>query len=260
MKKKSKLLTLVTMSVLSTTLIAGCSTNKTDSQSKNSGHSPYQKVSELGSVTLDKDGSLLDINKDKAQGLKVDLYIDPECPVCVLLETQSQEFLSQYIKDGKINVTYHPIAIFDRKSTDAYSYRGSAYILGAYEYSTKDVADKFLHNVMNSDFRPKTGTNGYLEKTSDDKFKEAFIKAGGKQEDWNQIIKSKDDLMKRVEADTREFANNKDLSKKSPLGEGRVFTPFILINGQDKALLFDGSPETIGQQFKKALDDAISKK
>lgn len=259
MKKRSKLMTLVTMSVLSTTLIAGCSTNKTDNHSKNE-HSQFQKVSNLGSVTLDKDGSLLDINKDKAQGLKVALYIDPECPICVLLETQSQEFLSQYIKDGKINVTYHPIAIFDRKSTDNYSYRGSAYILGAYEYSTKDVADKFLHNVMNSDFRPKTGSNGLLDKTSDDKFKEAFTKAGGKQEDWTQIIKAKDDLMKRVEADTREFANNKDLTKKSPLGEGRVFTPFILINGQDKALLFDGSPETIGQQFKKALDDAISKK
>ena len=259
MKKRSKLMTLVTMSVLSTTLIAGCSTNKIDNHSKNE-HSQFQKVSNLGSVTLDKDGSLLDINKDKAQGLKVDLYIDPECPICVLLETQSQEFLSQYIKDGKINVTYHPIAIFDRKSTDNYSYRGSAYILGAYEYSTKDVADKFLHNVMNGEFRPKTGSNGLLDKTSDDKFKEAFIKAGGKQEDWNQIIKAKDDLMKRVEADTREFANNKDLTKKSPLGEGRVFTPFILVEGHEKALIFDGAPETVGQQFKKVLDDTLSKK
>jgi hypothetical protein len=257
MKKKNKLLTLVTMSVLSTTLIAGCSTNKTDSHN---GYSQYQKISNLGSVTLDKDGALLDINKDKAQGLKIDLYIDPECPVCAILETQSQEFLNEYIKEGKINVTYHPIAIFDKKSTDEYSYRGSAYILGAYEYSTKEVADKFLHNIMNLDFRPKPGTNGLLEKTSDDKFKEAFIKAGGKEEDWNQIIKSKDDLKKRVEADTREFSNNKNITKKSPLGEGRVFTPFILINGQDKALLFEGTSETIGQQFKKAIDDALSKK
>ena len=67
-------------------------------------------------------------------------------------------------------------------------------------------------------------------------------------------------MKKRVEADTREFSNNKNITKKSPLGEGRVFTPFILINGQDKALLFEGTSETIGQQFKKAIDDALSKK
>ena len=66
--------------------------------------------------------------------------------------------------------------------------------------------------------------------------------------------------MKRVEADTREFANNKDLNKKSPLGEGRVFTPFILVEGHEKALIFDGGPETVGQQFKKVLDDTLSKK
>ncbi|WP_326555214.1 DsbA family protein [Micromonospora sp. NBC_01813] len=56
----------------------------------------------------------------------VDLYADFLCPACRQFEQQVGPTLDQLVDDGRITLVYHPVAILDRLSDDAYSTRSSA--------------------------------------------------------------------------------------------------------------------------------------
>ncbi|WJK40274.1 thioredoxin domain-containing protein [Solwaraspora sp. WMMA2056] len=56
----------------------------------------------------------------------VDLYADFLCPACRQFEQQVGPTLDQLVEDGRITLVYHPVAILDRLSDDAYSTRASA--------------------------------------------------------------------------------------------------------------------------------------
>ncbi|MFY1695467.1 DsbA family protein [Solwaraspora sp. WMMA2101] len=56
----------------------------------------------------------------------VDLYADFLCPACRQFEQQVGPTLDQLVEDGRITLVFHPVAILDRLSDDAYSTRASA--------------------------------------------------------------------------------------------------------------------------------------
>jgi protein-disulfide isomerase len=56
----------------------------------------------------------------------VDVYADFLCPACRQFEQQVGPTLDQLVDDGRITLVYHPVAILDRLSDDAYSTRSSA--------------------------------------------------------------------------------------------------------------------------------------
>lgn len=59
--------------------------------------------------------------------VKVDVYLDFQCPVCKQFETQSGSTLEKYVQQGTVQVIYHPVAFLDRMSSGTeYSTRSSA--------------------------------------------------------------------------------------------------------------------------------------
>src|SRR5262249_49483306 len=58
--------------------------------------------------------------------VKVEMYIDYQCPVCKHFEVEAETTLDQMIAKNQITVIYHPLAFLDRMSTTRYSTRAAA--------------------------------------------------------------------------------------------------------------------------------------
>jgi protein-disulfide isomerase len=55
----------------------------------------------------------------------LDLYEDPQCPVCAQFESQVGPAISGWIDSGKVTVHYHVISFLDSASTTKYSSRAA---------------------------------------------------------------------------------------------------------------------------------------
>ncbi|MDW5329815.1 DsbA family protein [Plantactinospora sp. KLBMP9567] len=58
--------------------------------------------------------------------VNIDVYEDFICPICRTFEQQAGGTLDQLVAEGKVRVTYHPVAFLDRFSSTEYSTRSSA--------------------------------------------------------------------------------------------------------------------------------------
>ncbi|MBE1487482.1 DsbA family protein [Plantactinospora soyae] len=58
--------------------------------------------------------------------VNVDVYEDFICPICRQFEQQAGGTLDQLVAQGKVRVTYHPVAFLNRFSSTEYSTRSSA--------------------------------------------------------------------------------------------------------------------------------------
>ncbi len=57
--------------------------------------------------------------------IKVDVFIDYQCPVCKAFEQSAGNALTNMVNKNQITLIYHPIAILDRASTTQYSTRAA---------------------------------------------------------------------------------------------------------------------------------------
>ena len=58
--------------------------------------------------------------------VRVDVYIDFQCPFCKRFEERAAARLSRLVRDGVIHLVYHPMTFLDALSTAAYSSRAAA--------------------------------------------------------------------------------------------------------------------------------------
>jgi protein-disulfide isomerase len=58
--------------------------------------------------------------------VRVDVYIDFQCPFCKRFEERAAGRLSRLVRDGAVHFVYHPMAFLDALSTSAYSSRAAA--------------------------------------------------------------------------------------------------------------------------------------
>jgi protein-disulfide isomerase len=58
--------------------------------------------------------------------VRVDLYIDYQCPVCRHFEADAADALDQMVAKNQITLAYHPVAFLDRMSSTQYSTRSAA--------------------------------------------------------------------------------------------------------------------------------------
>jgi protein-disulfide isomerase len=56
----------------------------------------------------------------------IDIYADFLCPFCKQFEQQAGETIDQLVAEGKVRVTYHPVAFLNRYSSTNYSTRSAA--------------------------------------------------------------------------------------------------------------------------------------
>ncbi|SFF53982.1 DsbA family protein [Blastococcus tunisiensis] len=68
------------------------------------------------------DGTVVEVGADDG-AVPVDIWADFQCPACQRFHQVNGETLEQLADEGTLQLRYHPIAILDRYSTDAYSTR-----------------------------------------------------------------------------------------------------------------------------------------
>ncbi|MBA3488489.1 MAG: thioredoxin domain-containing protein [Longispora sp.] len=64
-------------------------------------------------ATAEQDGMIIANTSGKS---KIELYLDYQCPLCKQVEELIEPSLNEWIRDNKITLIYHPIAILDRFS------------------------------------------------------------------------------------------------------------------------------------------------
>ncbi len=92
----------------------------------------------------------------------LDLYEDPQCPVCAQFEAQVGPTIAGWIASGKVAVHYHVISFLDSASTTKYSSRAANALYAAAAVSP----DSFVkyHQLLNQQ-QPAEGSAGLTEDT-----------------------------------------------------------------------------------------------
>jgi protein-disulfide isomerase/uncharacterized membrane protein YphA (DoxX/SURF4 family) len=90
----------------------------------------------------------------------LDLYEDPQCPVCAQFESQVGPAISGWINSGKVKVHYHVISFLDSSSTTKYSSRAANALYAAAAVSP-DAFAKY-HQVLYQQ-QPAEGSAGLTE-------------------------------------------------------------------------------------------------
>lgn len=90
---------------------------------------------------------------------KLDVYEDFICPACGALEARDGAKIEQALGSGKLQITYHPVAILDSSSVpEGYSSRAANAALAA--AAAGKWAD-YHHSLFVQGAQPKEGTAGY---------------------------------------------------------------------------------------------------
>jgi protein-disulfide isomerase len=65
--------------------------------------------------------------------VKVDVYVDYQCPPCATFEAATESALAGYVSSNRITLAIHPVAFIDDRSKNRYSTRAAAAMACAYE-------------------------------------------------------------------------------------------------------------------------------
>jgi protein-disulfide isomerase len=65
--------------------------------------------------------------------VRVDVYVDYQCPPCSTFEAATADLLNGYIASKRVTVHIHPVAFIDNRSKNAYATRAAAAMACAYE-------------------------------------------------------------------------------------------------------------------------------
>lgn len=245
-------------------LLVGCVTNNNTKTTTGDPKTEQNKsIAEVGkysnvknSTFLIKDGKVVE-NKDTSDNTNIiDWYIDPYCPSCTKLETIMSPKLEEL--SSKMTIRYHTMNFLSPQSVDDYSTRASAFLLASAE-KAPEVTLEFIKKLMNDDFRPhvaKEGEDKSVAKKSDEQIKALFLSVKGTEEQWNEMLTIKDDLMEMVRKSTAEAFNSKELADKTV--NGRLSVPLVIIGKSEKAIDFTEATDA-ESHFMDSVDKYLEK-
>lgn len=107
--------------------------------------------------TLTDDGVVM-VAADATDPVRVELYVDLQCPACKEYEGRVADTLERLVIDGQVELLVHPIAILDRSSSTQYSSRAGAAVACAAEDGRYWQYQKLLYAEQ-----PPEGGDGLTE-------------------------------------------------------------------------------------------------
>lgn len=255
-----KLTTKVSLVLLSTLFIVGCSTTKPttsnteQTQVEKSVHN-YTNISNIGSVWTTKDGAM-NAKGENTSKVTVDVFFDPLCPHCVSFHNSTKEVLNKYLENGDVSIVYHPVNFLNNLTPDSYSTRMTAFILGVAEYSPKNF-NSFYDKVMNGEITPRNNTTT----TSDDKIIELMKSSGVSDNEINKIVQEKEKFAEIAINRTVEFreTNVKKYLELSSIDAKGTYTPFITVNKTGEFTSKTSVPKE-NQNWASLLEEQIQEK
>ncbi|CAM5785147.1 Thioredoxin-like fold domain-containing protein OS=Cellulomonas persica OX=76861 GN=CPE01_21240 PE=4 SV=1 [Cellulomonas persica] len=159
---------------------------------------------------------------ERGDGATVDVYLDPMCPWCGVLERTNGEDLAELVAQDGVTVVYHPVAILDDVSQGGVYSTRAVNALGVVADRAPEAFPAFLTALFAEGTQPKEGTTGL-----DD---DALASLAGD-------VGVPDDVVETLTARTdsgRTFAGWAAATAPliPPNSSGRAVTPTVLIDGQ----------------------------
>ena len=258
MKKKSRILALILALVM---IFSACAKQSNYKE-------PSTEKTLANSFLIGKDGKVID-EKDIGKRKVIQIYFDPMCSSCIVTEEIIAEKLEEILEDNAV-IRYNPVAFLgDDGSNISYSQRIASMLLSVNELE-KDKSFEFLKSVMNLNFvegvvkdieaEISKDENKYIK---DQKLTEEFYKTQDEKifthlekvytgNDFNKVKENAEKKIGLVKDLTQAFLENDNLKAMSKDGKS-LYTPFIVIEGNDKAL--DSTLETLVEDLKEALKE-----
>ena len=111
--------------VLVVAVVVGLVLGSNSSESAGGGASDTSVAAGFPASTRTDDGVVM-VADDAQEPVRVELYVDLQCPACREYESRVADTLEQLVIEGRVELLVHPIAILDRASSTQYSSRAAA--------------------------------------------------------------------------------------------------------------------------------------
>ena len=196
---------------------------------------------------INEDGSFVlsnsTIKKDfeKKDGVRTyNWYADPYCPDCIRIHEATHEYIEQSLKDGSIQIMFHPLNFTSHKSGE-YSLTISAWVSGLADVSQdSEKVYKFMTKIWNN--ATKEDLKNLTDVSLEEKIVNIANEIGFSKKEVKQVsdnLKGYEFAINQASVNIRRMDKFKELSPKK---DKSFFVPFIY-GENGKAL--DGESEKI---------------
>ena len=159
---------------------------------------------------------------ERGDGVTVDVYLDPMCPWCGVLEQINGADLADLVAQDAVTVVYHPVAVLDHTSRGGVYSTRAVNALGMVADRAPEAFPAFLTELFAEGTQPKEGTTGL-----DDDALASLARDAGVPDDVVETFTERTDS-------GRTFAGWAAATAPliPPNSSGRAVTPTVLIDGQ----------------------------
>lgn len=173
-------------------------------------------------------------------------YSDPLCGDCIRAHKATNEYVEKAVKNGEMEIKYHPLNYLSQYTDNDYSLKASAWVVAIADKSPENIY-KFMDLLYNEKYRDNYMTDKKVEKA----FMELAKKAGVSNSNAEYILRNLEkyeNSVNRASVNIRRFDKWKAMSPKE---DKTFFVPFIFNVNDKKALL--GESENAKDEILKPL-------
>ena len=112
--------------------------------------------SQQSPITVTENAFKVEVEGIKKDAKRVDVFFDPMCPGCAIVDQAIGEELAKLVDNGDISLYLSPVSFLDEASSDDYSTRAINAFVAIAEYDSR-LALKFMNVILSEDFQPNQG-------------------------------------------------------------------------------------------------------
>ena len=172
---------------------------------------------------------------------RVDIFFDPMCPGCGVVDRAIGDKLSELVDNGEINLYLSPVSFLDITSSDQYSTRAINAFITVAEYDPRLSLD-FMNAIFEKDFQPAEGTS-YIS-VPDESFVEVAKSVGVPDDIAESITQRK--YVDWIKENSETQTNRRDLFPEE------FSTPSVFVG-----VTYDSSGNATGNKVSFASGDVL---